>query len=80
MANSISELKTEWTDRIYSDDVRDTIADAIGLSMSAADYDELEKALYWLKTMAGNPYNDGLRVLWTALQVMTEKHPAEIPF
>lgn len=80
MKSSITELKTEWTDRIYSDDVRDAIADMIGLSMSAADYDELEKALYWLKTMAENPYNDSLRVLWTALQVMTEKHPAEIPF
>lgn len=80
MKSSITELKTEWTDRIYSDDVRDAIADIIGLSMSSTDYDELEKALYWLKTMAENPYNDSLRVLWTALQVMTEIHPAEIPF
>ena len=80
MKSSITELKTEWTDRIYSDEVRDAIADMIGLSMSAAEYDELEKALYWLKTMAENPYNDNLRLLWTALQVMAETHPAEIPF
>ena len=80
MANSINELKTEWTKLIYPGDIRDSIADEIGLSCSAAEYDGLENALYWLKATAENPYNNELRILWEVLQIMAEKHPAEIPF
>lgn len=80
MANSINELKTEWTNLYYPEDVRETIADAIGLSVSAEEYGKLENALYWLKAAAENPYNEQLRLLWEALQIMAEKHPAELPF
>lgn len=80
MERNINSLKTEWTDSIYPSEVRDSFSDLIGLESWMSDYENLESALYWLKTMAENPYNEDLRVLWTALQIIAERNPANIPF
>lgn len=43
--------------------------------------DELEKAVYWVKTAAENKYNmEGFKILWAVLNVITDRNGVKIPF
>ena len=64
----------------YPEDVAAALIALAGIDADNKIFEDMQDALYEIKSIAENPYNhDYWRVLWDALQIVTDKHPAETP-